>query len=65
MFTKSVCRVLEDMYTVDVHLDNIVDKKAGRDRFDNAHFSLALRKKHRVINRLRRNKLRDAMKSGK
>lgn len=53
------------MYTVDVHLDNIIDKKVGKDRFDNEHFSLSVRKKHRVIDRLRRNKLREALKKNK
>jgi len=53
------------MYTVDVHLDNIVDKKVGKDRFDNAHLSLSIKKKHRVIERLKRNKLKDAINAGK
>lgn len=52
------------MYTVDVHLDNIVDKKVGKDRFDNAHLSLAIRKKRRVLDRLRRNKFREAIAAG-
>lgn len=53
------------MYTVDVHLDNVVAKKAGKDRFDNAHMSLAIKKKRRVIDRLRRNKFRESIMSGR
>lgn len=52
------------MYTVDVHLDNIVDRKVSKDRFDNAHLSLAIKKKRRVIDRLRRNKFREAILAG-
>lgn len=55
---------LKDLYTVDVHLDNIEDKNVGKDRFDNAHFSLATKKKIRVIDRLRRNKFRESVISG-
>ena len=50
-----------DLYTVDVHLDNIVSKKAGKDKFDNENLSTAIKKKRRVIDRLKRNKLREAI----
>ncbi|EAS07728.2 adenylate/guanylate cyclase domain protein (macronuclear) [Tetrahymena thermophila SB210] len=53
-----------DMYTVDVHLDNIVYKKVGKDRFDNAHLSLAIKKKKRVIDRMKRNKLKESIING-
>lgn len=53
------------MYTVDVHLDNIVNKKVGKDKFDNAHLNLATKKKIRVIDRLKRNKLRESIVGGK
>lgn len=49
---------------MDVHLDNIAHKNVGKDKFDNEHLSLAAKKKRRVIDRLKRNKLRESIIDG-
>ena len=46
------------MYTVDLDLNNMYKVCQKNDKFDNSHHTLVEKKKKRVLDRLKRNKLK-------
>lgn len=54
-----------EFYTVDMFLDNMYKKCFRNDKFDNSHYTKAQKKKKRVLERMKRNKLRKEIFEGK
>lgn len=54
-----------ELYTVDVSLENLLKKLDQKDTFDVQHLPKEMKRKKRVIDRIKRNKLRKEILEGK